>query len=149
MTSHYALRNQLGFKLSRTSRLMQHRLEAALAPQGVSRLSWCVLSSIGLEQIATPSGIAENLGVTRPMLSKLIKSMAKDGLLKIALDPDDGRNRQLSLTEKGQATLEICRPLVQANNAHFEAKLNADQIDQLHLLIELLHSGEDRYLDRL
>lgn len=145
----YALRQQIGFKLSRTSRLMQQRLEAALATQGLTRLTWCVLSSIGLEGISTPSGIADNLGVTRPMLSRLIKSMSREGLITVTLDPDDGRNRQLGLTAKGSETLAVCQPLVRANNQHFAAKLTPEQMQTLHELVDVLIEGEAPYLDTL
>lgn len=145
----YALREQLGFKMSRTSRLMQQRLEAVLATQGLTRLTWCVLSSIGLEGISTPSGIADNLGVTRPMLSRLIKSMTRGGLITVTLDPDDGRNRQLGLTAKGAETLAVCRPLVQENNQHFARKLTPAQMEHLHALVDLLAEGEETYLDTL
>ncbi|WP_283646519.1 MarR family winged helix-turn-helix transcriptional regulator [Marinovum algicola] len=147
--AEYALRQQLGFKLSRTSRLMQQRLEAVLAPQGLTRLTWCVLSSIGLEGISTPSGIADNLGVTRPMLSRLIKAMSRDGLIEITLDPDDGRNRQLRLTAAGRSKLMACKPLVQDNNTHFSRKLTAAQMQALHELVDLLIDGETPYLDSL
>ncbi|WP_417522598.1 MarR family winged helix-turn-helix transcriptional regulator [Marinovum sp.] len=145
----YALRQQTGFKLSRASRLMQQRLEAALAAQGVSRLTWCVLASIGLERICTPSGIADNLGVTRPMLSRLIKTMSDDGLITVTLDPDDGRNRQLHLTDTGHRTLAACQPLVRANNRHFAAKLSPAQLHHLHDVLDLLIDGETPYLDAL
>ena len=69
----YVLRDQLGFKLSRAARVAQRRLEADLAQEGMTRLTWCVLSSVGLEGITTPSGVADNLGVARPVLSRLIK----------------------------------------------------------------------------
>lgn len=145
----YALRDQIGFKLSRTSRLMQSRLEAALAPHGVTRLSWCVLSSIGLEGLTTPSGIAANLGVTRPMLSKLIKAMTRDDLIEAALDPSDGRNRHLSLTEKGRETLGVCSPLVRDSIAHFTRNLSPSQLADLHHLVELLMGEDEVHLDAL
>ncbi|SIO11291.1 MarR family winged helix-turn-helix transcriptional regulator [Vannielia litorea] len=148
-TAPYALRQQIGFKLSRTARLMQQRLEATLATQGLTRLTWCVLSSIGLENRSSPSGIADNLGVTRPMLSRLIKAMSRDGLIEVTLDQNDGRNRQLSLTAEGEAKLRACHPLVQENNAHFSRKLSAKQMQSLHALIDRLIEGEDAYLDSL
>ena len=147
--TNYVLRQQIGFKLSRTSRLMQQQLEAALATQGLTRLSWCVLSSVGLEGISSPSGIADNLGVTRPMLSRLIKSMSRDGLITVALDPDDGRNRKLDLTAKGRDTLDNCLPLVRANSRHFAQKLSPEQMRTLHDLVDALIEGEKPYLDTL
>ena len=143
----YAVRQQLGFKLSRSARLMQQRLEAALATLGQTRLTWCVLSSIGLEGICTPSGIADNLGVTRPMLSRLIKAMSDDGLITVTLDPDDGRNRRLHLTDTGHKALAACQPLVRDNNRHFAAKLTPEQVGYLHEVLDLLIEGETPYLD--
>ncbi|WP_282027036.1 MarR family winged helix-turn-helix transcriptional regulator [Limimaricola cinnabarinus] len=147
--AEYALRHQIGFKLSWASRLMQQRLEAALVSQGQTRLTWCVLSSIGLEGICTPSAIAENLGVTRPMLSRLIKAMSDDGLISVTIDPQDGRNRRLHLTEKGHETLRACQPMVRDNNQHFASKLAQEQMAYLHEVLDRLVEGETTHLDTL
>lgn len=147
--SGYALRKQLGFKVSRAARLMQQRLETDLARENMTRLTWCVLSSVGIEGISTPSEVADNLGVTRPALSRLIKSMSRDGLIQSALATGDGRNRQLSLTEVGQRKLEVCLPLVQSNNVHFAFKLSKDHVTLLHGVLDLLLEGEETHLDTL
>lgn len=145
----YVLRDQLGFKLSRAARVAQRRLEADLAQEGMTRLTWCVLSSVGLEGITTPSGVADNLGVARPVLSRLIKAMVADGLLQTQLAHGDGRNRTLSLTAQGEQKLAACLPHAEANALHFRSKFTADQLAILHGLLETLVDGEQGALDTL
>lgn len=143
------LRDSLGFKLTRASRTMQHTLEIGLAAHGLTRLSWCVLRSVGDEGLRAPSEIARNLGITRPALSRLLKSMAKDGLIARKLSAEDGRARIVALTEAGAQKLAMCHPLADANTAHFMAKLTPDELAELNRLLDVLMDGERVDLDRL
>lgn len=149
LKDQYVLRRALGFKMSRASRLMQQRLEKDLATVGMSRLTWCVLCSVGIEGITTPSGVADNLGINRPMLSRLLKSMSEDGLIHREQTADDGRNRRLNLTERGVAKLDACLPFVTENAAHFAQKFSADQLALLHQALDVISDGEAGHLDRL
>ncbi len=143
----YVLRRQIGFKLSRAARIMQQRLEAALGAYGLTRLSWCVLSGVGLEGLRTPSDIAGNIGVKRPTVSRVLKALAAEGLIRRQSSTQDGRGREVTLTEAGRHRMEMCRPLVAANARHFEGKLSAEQIAALRDLLDRIAEGEDADLD--
>ena len=77
----YRLHDRLGFRVSRLAAVMRASLDAELSQLGLTRLEWCVLASIALEGITAPSGIAENIGITRPTASRTFKQMRDKGCL--------------------------------------------------------------------
>ena len=145
----HILRDQIGFKTSKVSRIMQQRLEHALAAHGMSRHTWCVLTSIGMEGISTPSGVAQNMGVARPLVSRLVKTMAQDGLIQVVVAANDGRNRRLTLTPLGQEKLDECLPIVRENNAYFETKMTPEQLAHFYDALDNILASEQVQLDRL
>lgn len=147
--SDYRLHARLGYCLSRLSKLMQTRVETALAAQGVSRLEWCVLSGVGLEGKQTPSELADHIGITRPGTSRLLRAMRRDALIRMVPDGTDGRSRRIELTREGRAKLRRCRPIVDENDRHFASKLSRQDRVALDKALKLLLHGEDIALDRL
>lgn len=147
--STYDLHARLGFRLNRLSKLMKLRLDQKLAPLGVSRIGWCVLSGVGLQYITTPSELASHIGVTRQAMSRLLLQMRKDGLLEQSFSEDDGRSRQVSLTPKGVDTLNRCRPLVDENQAYFAGKLSPQALAAFDEALNVLLAGDATELDDL
>lgn len=143
----YALHSRLGFRLSRLSRIMQARLEAQLAPLGLTRLMWCALTGIGDEGVRSPSDLADYIGMTRPALSRLLRGMEARGLIaRRGRASRDGRAVSLTLTDAGEKTLAAARPLVEAHRAHFDAKLPGPQMANLLAALATLQAGEAQSL---
>jgi DNA-binding MarR family transcriptional regulator len=67
-------------------------------PLGPARL----LFEIGTEP-ATAQALRERLGLDSGYLSRLLRSLERDGLVAVVPDPADRRRRQVSLTQAGQA----------------------------------------------
>jgi len=101
-TASYRLHDRLGFRVSRLAAVMRASLDAELSQLGLTRLEWCVLASIALEGITAPSGIAENIGITRPTASRTFKQMRDKGWLVQNLTEGDGRARAITLTGAGK-----------------------------------------------
>ena len=121
---HYTLHDRLGYRVSRLARIMQTRLEAVLAEEGLTRMMWLVLTGIGEDGVRTPSELADYIGITRPAASRLLKRMEARGFVVRAEGDGDGRSVDLGLTEAGQEVLDRARPRVDAMTAHFVSKLD-------------------------
>ena len=145
----YRLRERLGYRLSRAARIMQERLDAQLGAHGLSRLTWCVLSGVGLEGKQSPSELADHIGVTRPVISRALKTMADAGLIARTLSDHDGRGRDIAMTPAGADLLDACRPVVEQHQGQFLDKLTPQQKSQLSDILEALMDGEDGHLDTL
>jgi len=138
----YRLHARLGFRVSRLARLMQARHEAALAPEGLTRLGAAVLGGIGDEAVCTPSALAEYVGITRPALSRLLRGLEGRGLIHRAPGGDDGRQTQVALSPQGEAALRRVRLAGEALQAHFAAKLSPEALTQVTEALALLAAGE-------
>ncbi len=149
MTEQYTLHNRVGFKVTRLARIMEERLEKQLAEHGITRLMWCVLRGVGMEEVGTPSGLAQYMSIARPAISRLLKTMEEKGLLERVNTSDDKRYTEIVLTELGEQKMADCHVLVRELNTHFSSKLDDQQYQQFMETIDQLTEGEDLNLMRL
>jgi DNA-binding MarR family transcriptional regulator/N-acetylglutamate synthase-like GNAT family acetyltransferase len=106
-------------------------------PLGESR----VLFEIGLDG-ASPRDIRARLGVDSGYLSRMIRSLERDGLIEQQPDPDDGRTKRLSLTGAGRSELgelnrgsdALARSLLAPLTDDQRARLLRAQAEVTHLL---------------
>lgn len=147
--THYRLHERIGYKVSLLSRLMEARLENMMAEHDVTRLMWCVLSGVGLEGVNTPSALADYIGITRPAVSRLLKTMEQRGWLERSGHDADGRGISVFLTEIGKQKLNACQPLVDELNAHFTSKISDEDLAYFNSLVDRLTEGEKARLTYL
>lgn len=144
------LHRRLGWRVSRLARIMQTRLEAVLAEEGLTRLMWVVLRALAEDGVRTPSQMAGHIGITRPATSRLLSTMQARGLIRrVGRNGSDGRQVALDLTPRGHDILTRYRPAADAVTAHFLAKLTPDQTRGLMDALALLAEGEGDALTRL
>ncbi|MGB3279975.1 MAG: MarR family transcriptional regulator [Pseudorhodobacter sp.] len=144
--TEFHLHNRLGFRVSRLAQIMQSRLEALLVPLGLTRLSWCVLTGVEDERITTPSDLAAYIGITRPTMSRLLRGLEARGLITRKAGQDDGRGVVLELTPQGRTAHQAARAHVEAEGAHFAAKLTPAQHAVFMQTIAFLDAGETQSL---
>ncbi|MFT6657400.1 MarR family winged helix-turn-helix transcriptional regulator [Maritalea sp.] len=149
MAEEYTLHNRVGFKVTRLARIMEARLEKQLSVHGVTRLMWCVLRGVGMEDVNTPSGLADYICIARPAVSRLLKSMEERGFVERSGIYDDKRFTEVVLTELGEEKMKACHILVRALNDHFAQKLDVETYRVLMSAIDVLTEGEDVKLMRL
>ena len=81
-------------------RLIQEIVEGSeVTPAEFGVASW--LNAVGS---ATPSGLAEQLGMSATTLSAIIERLVRKGQVRRVAHPEDGRSYLLELTERGRAT---------------------------------------------
>jgi len=149
MATEYTLHQRIGFKVTHLARIMESRLEKQLSVHGVTRLQWCVLRGVGLEGVTSPSQLADYIRIARPAVSRLLKSMEEQGLVKRNGLDDDKRFTAVELTDLGQEKLTACHGLVRELNQHFSGKLDVETYDMFMAAIDRLTEGEDVQLTRL
>lgn len=138
----YRLREGLGFQLSRVARQLQERLDSGLAEAGLTRLKWCVLEGIALEGRRAPSDLAAHIGVTRPVVSRLLSDLGAEGLIARGIDSADARGRALSVTAAGIDRLRRAWPAVRDHQRRVEARLSPEDHAALRTLLARL-AGDD------
>lgn len=149
MVEEFTLHNRIGFKVTSLARVMESRLERMLKKHNVTRLMWCVLRGVGMEDQTTPSQLASYIGVARPAISRLLKTMMDRGFIERQSKGEDGRVSEVVLTELGLSTMKECHILVRELNNHYSSKLDEETFEQFMQTINVLLEGEDETLMRL
>ncbi len=149
MSEEFTLHNRVGFKVTLLARIMEARLEKQLSQHGVTRLMWCVLRGAGMENVNTPSGLAEYICIARPAISRLLKDMEKRGYVERSGIEGDKRLTEVTLTELGIEKMKTCHVLVRELNGHFANKLDPETFDILMAAIDKMTDGENVNLMRL
>lgn len=86
--------------------------------------------------------LAASIGCTRPTMTGIVDTLEKNGLVTRQPNPDDRRSLLVTLTEKGK-TLEGSTPDLDRIYATCCAGLNAEEFQQLGLLLDELNSSLD------
>lgn len=149
MSEEFTLHNRIGFKVTRLARIMEARLEKQLSEHGITRLMWCVLRGVGMENVNTPSELADYICIARPAISRLLRTMEERGLLKRSDINDDKRFTEVALTELGLEKMKACHVLVRELNDHFAGKLDEKTYEIFMDLIDTMTEGEQVQLMRL
>ncbi|NBN63925.1 MarR family winged helix-turn-helix transcriptional regulator [Pannonibacter tanglangensis] len=145
--SPYRLHSRLGYRVSRLSRVIQVRIEAVLAPHGLTRLMWCVLTGVGEEGLHAPSELADYVGVTRPTMSRLLRTLEQRGYVqRRPVVSGDARGVEIGLSEAGRQLVVDLRAPIDGVTRHFTDKLTAEQQAALMQAIDALMEGESRAL---
>ena len=138
---HYRLHRRLSYQMSLATKLMQSSLDGALAPQKISLMQWYILAGVEIENQCSPSDLAAYIGVSRPAVSRLLKSMESDKLIERNIIGEDGRTRMLTLTDDGREKLHASWADIQKHELCFMSKLSTAQLDALNDIINTLLAG--------
>jgi DNA-binding MarR family transcriptional regulator len=137
----------LGSLLRRPYEALQHRIYGRLAERGFAdvRPAHSSVFRYILPKGSRVSDLAERAGMTKQSMAYLAQSLTELGYTAISPDPDDGRAKLVTLTERGEA---VWRALVDLSaEAETEAAdlLGPDRLTALRAdLAALAAALEDR-----
>jgi DNA-binding MarR family transcriptional regulator len=72
---------------------------------GLKTTQRAILAQIGRSQPTTVGELAEALVMDSGALAHTLRPLVRDGLIGVAVNPDDRRNRLITLTRRGRAKL--------------------------------------------
>jgi DNA-binding MarR family transcriptional regulator len=102
--------------LRKASRRISQLYDTALAPSGVKTTQRAILAQIGRSEPVTVA-LAEALVMDSGALAHTLKPLERDGLLAVAVDPADRRNRLTSLRVPVVAVRSSKGPLTEPTEA--------------------------------
>jgi len=144
MTSAYDLHDSLGYQITLFSRISERRFEAALAPLGLSRVTWCVLLGVGQQGLKSPSEIADFVGIDRTATSRALRRLERDGQITRSNGQKDRRMTEVAITPQGAERLKVATARARENADYFKQKLSWYEQETLSLIIRKLMQGEAR-----
>jgi DNA-binding MarR family transcriptional regulator len=130
-TTHLVRDTCLCLHAQRAARALSRRFDEALRPAGITSGQFSLLNALNRPKPPPIGPVAQLLAMDRTTLTAALKPLERDGLVSIARDPVDGRNRLLGLTDKGQEVLAAAVPIWRDLHAAIEAGLPSLEPDAL------------------
>lgn len=136
LQSQFSRVSSLGYKFYRLAHLFARTLDERLAKHGVSVGQFRVLLVLWEQEDLTQVEIARYLNIEQPTVAITLKRMERDGIIKTMPDPLDGRRTRIALTERGQMLKGPLTAEAQYINDVAVKGLLADEVTQLHNLLD-------------
>ncbi len=122
------------FNIRKASRAVTQAYDAALQPSGLRTTQLTLLAVISKSEPTTISQLGERLVMDRTTLTRNLRPLEKQGLLKIS-PGEDRRTREVSLTAKGGKALAKGIPLWEKIHARLVGTLGENH--WAHMLADL------------
>ncbi|MDA8194236.1 MAG: MarR family transcriptional regulator [Thermaerobacter sp.] len=121
---------QMGFRSQRPGGLIR---------PGEMRALWVIAHHGPLEK----SELAAALGITKPLVTSLVRRLEELALITQTIPESDRRRRILFLSARGQEALDEVKNLRRERMREVFARLTADEQDQLYALLVKLRGPAD------
>ncbi|HEY1923106.1 MAG TPA: MarR family transcriptional regulator [Tepidisphaeraceae bacterium] len=115
---------------------VSHAFRLKVESHGVTVAEWVVLRALFGADNANPSEIAEQLGMTRGAISKLVDRLIAKKLVKCTVEKGDRRFQSLALTPAGRKLVPVLAALADQNDAEFFGYLSDQQRTDLTDLLK-------------
>ncbi len=99
------------FQLKRTVRSVTQHFDNALSETGLHVTQFTLLVTSSLVGSVPISELADRLAMDRTTLTRNLKLLERDGLVKIHVAKDDARVRLVQISSKGEAVMARAYPL--------------------------------------
>jgi DNA-binding MarR family transcriptional regulator len=132
------LADRTGYLLAAAHRRVRDRFDAALDPLGIEARHFGALATIAASAPCTQQVVAQQLGVTGPVVVQIVDQLEHRGLVERRRNPTDRRSYALQPTAKGRATLRHTRAAIDTLAAEIAAPLGTDGDEELRALLRRL-----------
>jgi DNA-binding MarR family transcriptional regulator len=126
--------------LRKASRRISQLYDAALAPSGLRGTQRAILAEIGRSGAITVGKLANALAMDPGALAHTVKPLVRDHFVTVGTDPNDRRNRLISLTREGAAKLRETEALWLQAQRGFEAAFGRARSESLRHALSLMVS---------
>lgn len=129
-------------RIRKVSRLVSHIFDQHLEPHGLTVTQFGVLGHIKADDGVDIGTLAERMVIDPTSLTRTIRPLERQGLIRLEPDPNDRRHRRLSLTEAGRALLGEARAAWARGQGEIVARVGEDEAMALNSIL-------DRTIERL
>jgi DNA-binding MarR family transcriptional regulator len=126
--------------LRKATRRVSQLYDAILAPCGLRTTQRSILVHIARAKAPTMGELAAALVLDRSALAHNLKPLERDGLVAVGVDPNDKRSRIVTLTKRGETTLEETMDLWRQAQTRFENVYGVEEASALRRSLELIAS---------
>jgi DNA-binding MarR family transcriptional regulator len=117
--------------VQRAARALARRFDEAFRPLGITNGQFSLLMSLNRPEPPPMAPVANLLAMDRTTLTAALKPLQRRGLVRVATDRNDRRNRTLILTAKGTELLARAVPIWQHTHTEVERHFSSAKLDEL------------------
>jgi DNA-binding MarR family transcriptional regulator len=128
--------------LRKASRRISQLYDSALSSCGLKTTQRSILTQIRRSQPTTVGNLAAALVMNSGALAHTLKPLERDGLVAIDIDPEDRRNRLITLTLLGRKRLSDSDDLWENAQRAFEKAFGRVKSDAIREAMRLLVSND-------
>ena len=121
------LTQHIGYWMRFVSNHVSHAFMLKVEAQGVTVAEWAAMRQMFATGPANPSQLAEQMGMTRGAISKLIERLCAKGMARRTASYGDRRYQSVSLTAKGEKLIPALARLADKNDDEFFGHLTAQE----------------------
>jgi DNA-binding MarR family transcriptional regulator len=130
------LEDHAGYWLRYVSNHVSHAFAQRIEAQGVTVAEWVLLREMLDRGAANPSVLAEQVGMTRGAVSKLLERLCRKKLAKRKSAAGDRRYQTVELTAAGKRLVPVLARLADENDREFFGHLPPEQRTSLISLLQ-------------
>jgi DNA-binding MarR family transcriptional regulator len=134
------LEDHTGYWLRSVSNNVSHAFARKLAAKDTTVAEWVLLRLLYDQETFAPSLIANQMGMTKGAITKLVDRLTAKSLVVRTANMDDGRAQKISLTEKGKKLVPVLASLADQNDQECFAHLPAKDREALQRILNDLAS---------
>jgi DNA-binding MarR family transcriptional regulator len=137
------LKSHTGFWLRFVSNHVSHAFARKLLDSGVTAAEWVVLRTIFDTDETPPSALADQTGLTRGAISKLIDRLVFKKLVSRKEGTHDRRYQRIALTAAGRRLVPKLAAIADSNDQEFFSPLTAREHETLVATLKKLVHAHD------
>jgi len=114
---------------------VSHAFRLKVESRGVTVAEWVVMRALFDSGGTNPSHLADQIGLTRGAVSKLVDRLLAKGMVRIGIDKEDRRFQTVSLTPSGRRLVPHLAAMADGNDAEVFGFIGAERRDELVRLL--------------
>ncbi len=136
-----------GYLVNHLARLFARELQVRIKPLGLSTGTFPALLVLWENDGLTQRELIDRLDVEQPTMTNTLARMERDGLIRRAKDPADGRAQRIWLTESARALEGPATAAAEAVNARALEQLSPEERAALLGLVRKVIAGLQKEAD--
>lgn len=119
---------RFGFLIHDVAQLRRMLVDHALKPFGITRSQWWMLASLSNCDGMTQTMLADEMGLTKVAIGRLIDRMEVDGFVKRRIDAADARARRVYLAKPGAMIVRSMWESVEAIESQIQEGVSSEEL---------------------
>lgn len=121
------LEDHAGYWLRFVSNHVSHAFARKVEARGITVAEWVLMREMFNAEAASPSRLADTVGMTRGAVSKLIQRLCRKKLAVRSSSDDDRRYQTVELTAAGKRLVPVLAQLADENDREFFGHLKPEE----------------------